>query len=181
MDYVALLRGINVGGRNKVDMKRLAAVMTAAGFEDVSTYINTGNIFFSAGEAEAGEAAGRLEELLAAEFGVTARALVRSADNLRRLAAAIPSEWANDDRMKVDVMFLWPKYDDAGVLDRLDIKPAIDDVRYRESALIWQVDRRNLTRSGLMKLPGTDAYANMTVRNCNTVRKIAERLAGGGR
>ena len=175
MKYVALLRGVNVGGNNKVDMKELVAAMEGAGFEEVSTYINSGNIFFRSVEKE-GKIVESLEALIKKVFGIEIRVLLRSKSNIDNLVSFIPEEWKNDKNMKCDVMFLWEKYDDESVISELEINPEIDDVRYVDGALIWKVNRKNATRSGMMKLVGTEIYANMTVRNCNTVRKIQSRL-----
>ena len=175
MKYVALLRGVNVGGKNKIVMKELVRAMADAGFREVSTYINSGNIFFSDSQPAA-ELAARLGGLIRSEFGLAIKVLLRDEPNIARVAAALPANWQNNEKTKCDVMFLWSKYDDSGVLKRLTIKPAIDEVRYVDGAVIWRAKKRHLARSGMMSLPGTDLYAHMTVRNCNTLRKIAERL-----
>ena len=175
MQWIALLRGINIGGQNKVDMKKLVSVAERKGFTNVSTYINSGNLFLASHEAAA-TIVQMLENAIETEFGLRIKVLLRNKDNISKVAAAIPPTWENGDKMKCDIMFLWPKYDHKNIMSHLAVKPGIDDVRYLDGALIWKVDRENVTRSGMMKLPGTDIYANMTVRNCNTVRKITERL-----
>lgn len=175
MKCVALLRGINVGGNNKIDMKQLVTAMSKAGFKEVSTYINSGNIFFSANDTEV-RLTNKLEQLINDEFGLNIKVLLRNKDNIDELARSIQPEWTNDSAMKCDVMFLWESYNDKSVLGQLTIKPGIDEVKYVHGALIWKVDRNNITKSGMMKIVGTELYRNMTVRNCNTVRKIKERL-----
>jgi uncharacterized protein (DUF1697 family) len=62
------------------------------------------------------------------------------------------------------------------ILKELTIKPEIDDVRYVSGAIIWGVVRDKVTRSGLMKLAGTPLYKRMTIRNCNTTRKLLELM-----
>lgn len=175
MKYVALLRGINVGGNNKIDMKKLVTAMSGAGFDEVSTYINSGNIFFSANDPEA-KLTAKLEHLIKNEFGLDIKVLLRNKDIIDELTRSIPPEWTNGNEMKCDVMFLWDNFDDKSILEELTIKPEIDEVKYVHGALIWRVDRKNVTKSGMMKIVGTEIYRNMTVRNCNTVRKIKERL-----
>jgi uncharacterized protein (DUF1697 family) len=175
MKYVALLRGINVGGKNKVDMKRLVVAMERQEFDDVCTYINSGNIIFSSNDTEK-EIVSSLHEIIKVEFGLEIKVLIRDSENIAKLADSIPKSWKNDSEMKCDVMFLWEKYDNESVLDEVTIKPEIDEVRYSNNALVWKVDKKVVTKSGMMKLPGTDVYANMTVRNVNTVRKLNELL-----
>ena len=175
MQWVALLRGINIGGKNKVDMKRLVKATEKAGFSNVSTYINSGNLFFT-GRDTAEAMIQTLESIIETEFKLNIKVLLRSKDRIDKVTAAIPQAWENGAKMKCDIMFLWPKYDHKEIISRLALQPKIDDVRYVDGALLWKVDRENASRSAMMKLPGTDLYANMTVRNCNTVRKIQQRL-----
>lgn len=168
--HVALLRGINVGGKNKVEMPRLRAVFEAGGIQQVSTYINTGNVIFAASKSPDSR---MLERAITEEFDLEIPVLLRSQDDMRRVTQAVPQEWTNDDLMKCDVMFLWDDVDRPDVLDGLDWREDIDDVRYIPGALLWRVDRPNLTRSRITKMVGTKLYRSMTVRNVNTVRKLA--------
>lgn len=61
-------------------------------------------------------------------------------------------------------------------MKQLRHKPEIEDVRYVPGALLWRVDASNVTRSGMMKLAGTPLYKKMTIRNCNTARKLLELM-----
>lgn len=168
--HVALLRGINVGGKNKVEMPRLRAAFEAAGMQQVSTYNNTGNVIFAAADSPDTRV---LERAITEEFGLEIPVLLRSHGAMREVTTAIPDDWANDDRMKCDVMFLWEDVDRPEVLDGLDFREDIDDLRYIPGALLWRVDRPNLTRSRITKMVGTKLYRSMTVRNVNTVRRLA--------
>lgn len=172
MIYVALLRGINVGGNNKVEMKRLKAVFEQVGMTDVTTYINSGNILFRSNDTDEAAIASVLEVAIERTFGFHVKVLVRSQAAMHAVAEALPDGWVNDTAMKTDVMFLWEGYDTPGVLDQVRIKPDMDRVKYVPGAIIWSVDRSDVTRSGLLKIIGTDLYRHMTVRNCNTFRKL---------
>ena len=68
------------------------------------------------------------------------------------------------------------RFDRKDVLEELTIKPEIEDVKYVPGAVIWRIDRANVTRSRIYKMIGTDLYRGMTIRNCNTVRKLAEMM-----
>jgi uncharacterized protein (DUF1697 family) len=172
MKYVALLRGINVGGKNKVGMKQLALALEQAGFLDVSTYINSGNIFFSDEHDSTLNLQKKIEKLIADEFGLNIKALVLDKPSIDVIVDAIPKNWTNDTDMKCDVMFLWDKYHADSIVEQLPIKPDIDTVKYIQGAVIWGVARDKVTKSGLLRIIGTDMYAHMTIRNCNTARKI---------
>jgi uncharacterized protein (DUF1697 family) len=177
MVYVALLRGINVGGNNRVDMARLKAVFTKLSYTDVKSYINSGNIIFTSHKNSLSQVS-RIEEAIEQEFGFRVHVVVRDHSNIAAVDKAIPASWVNDSTMKTDVMFLWDDIDSAEVLDQLTIKPDIDAVKYVSGAIIWRVDRKNVTKSGLLKIIGTDLYKKMTIRNVNTVRKLHNLMNG---
>ena len=88
----------------------------------------------------------------------------------------LPDAWVNDSTMKCDVTFLWDEVDNPSILGQLTIKQDIDDVLYVPGAIIWRVDKERVTRSGLMRIAGTDLYKKMTIRNCNTVRKLVSLM-----
>jgi uncharacterized protein (DUF1697 family) len=170
--YAALLRGINVGGKNKVAMAELKAVFEEAGMTSVTTYINSGNVVFSSRARNPTKLARRLEEAIAGHFGFSVRVLVRDLESMRAIAGTIDVDWVDDKTMKCDVMFLWDEVDRHEVLDDLTIKPDLDEVRYVPGALVWKVARDGVTRSGMMKLAGSPLYKQVTIRNCNTTRKV---------
>jgi len=172
MIYVALLRGINVGGKNRVEMKRLKETFERISTTDVVTYINSGNIIFKDSKRTEQQLVTALEKAIEQDFGFGVKVLVRNAKNIAAVAKALSDTWVNDGTMKCDVMFLWEKYDNADVINEFTIKPDIDDVIYVDGAVLWRVDRKNASRSGLMKIFGTDLYAHMTIRNSNTLRKL---------
>ncbi len=176
MVYVALLRGINVGGKNKVEMKQLKTVFEEVGMTSVRTYINSGNVIFSSTIRARARLVGLLEEAIARRFGFKVAVVVRDTKRMRAVVDAMPSHWTNDKTMKCDVMFLWADVDRPSILKQLQFKPEMEDVRYASGAIIWRVDRKNVTRSGMMKLVGTPLYKRMTIRNCNTTRKLLELM-----
>ncbi|MFT4416201.1 DUF1697 domain-containing protein [Fredinandcohnia humi] len=181
MVYIALLRGINVGGKNKIDMKLLKKTFERVGMNDVVTYINTGNIIFSYKDTSKTELSSILEEAIHHDFGLQIKVVVRSVDDVRGIINAIPGTWKNDNDMKSDVMFLWDEIDDESVLESLVIKPNIDMVIYVPGAILWSVDKKNVTKSGMSKIIGTKLYKQVTVRNVNTARKIYELMQAQNR
>jgi len=96
--YVALLRGVNVGGRGKVDMRELKREVEAIGCSDVSTYINSGNVIFRDRRA----ASTLTREL---ERALGRRVAVRSLAQIEELCRRIPDEWGNDAEQKTDIGF----------------------------------------------------------------------------
>ncbi|MNZ54696.1 hypothetical protein D3C78_726070 [compost metagenome] len=176
MVYIALLRGINVGGNNKIDMKLLKQTFERAGLHNVVTYINTGNIIFTSNEHTALAISQLLEEAIHADFGLQIKVVVRSLEDYRVIIEALPDTWTNDQVMKSDVLFLWDEINDKSVLDQIAINPELDRVLYAPGAILWSVDKENVTKSKMTKLVGTKLYRQMTVRNVNTARKIYELM-----
>lgn len=176
MVFVALLRGINVGGNNKIDMKLLKRTFEGLGLARVVTYINSGNIVFSDELRTSEELASKLEEAILADFGLAIRVMIRTLDEIRIIMDKLPEDWTNDANMKSDVLYLWEEYDRESVLEELPVKPGIDRVIYAPGAILWSYDKINAARSGMTKIIGTKLYRQVTVRNVNTARKIYELM-----
>ncbi len=174
MKYIALLRGINVGGNRKVPMAELRQLFEDMGYTDVSTYINSGNVIFSA-EAEPNVA--DIERAMAEHFGFAVDTLIISQPKLTSIAEALPNEWTNDTEHKSDVAFLFSGIDKPGILSTIGYNPVVESMIYLPGAIITNISRRNQPKSSLLRLMGTPLYRRMTIRNVNTVRKLA-RLVG---
>jgi uncharacterized protein (DUF1697 family) len=175
MRYVALLRAINVGGKSKVDMPTLRAVFERVGCDDVRTYINSGNVIFR-DQRSAEQLTPIVEDAIEAQFGFAVPALIRDLDTIARLCAEIPDGWTNDSEQRTDVVFLRDEVDTPDLLDRIKFNPEIENVRHVHGALVWNISRRNATRSNLTKLVGTPLYKSISIRNVNTARKLLELM-----
>ncbi|WP_431087654.1 DUF1697 domain-containing protein [Paenibacillus sp. 8b26] len=172
MIYVALLRGINVGGNNKINMKKLKETFEKAGMSHVTTYINSGNIIFSSEVQSNEELSLQLEQAILEDFSLPIRVIVRNMAEIQTIMEVLPEEWSNDTQMKSDVLFLWDEINDISVLDKLPLKAGIGNVMYTSGAILFSVSREHVTKSGMTKLAGTNLYQHMTVRNVNTTRQI---------
>lgn len=172
MVYVALLRGINVGGKNKVDMKQLRETFLRLGLESVGTYINSGNVVFVDDDRTKGALEEQLRQGINQDYNLEIPVLVRSLADFEELIQILPEDWKNDDTMKCDVLFLESGLSSEKVMEKLIVKPGIDTAVQAEGVIIWSVERKKVTRSSLTKIVGTDLYKKMTVRNVNTTRKL---------
>jgi len=177
MKYVALVRGINVGGNHRVPKQEFKHVLESLGFSDVLIYLNSGNaIFSSAHQPSASDVQSALEK----HFGFTIPTLVLSASKIKAIAAAIPANWTNDKPVpdksgqKSDVLYLFDEVNTPDILEKLGHKPEIETMLYVDGAVIANVTRLNQSRGSLQKLIGTKLYSSVTVRNINTAKKLAE-------
>ena len=117
MTYLALLRGINVGGKNKVEMARLKTLFESIGCGDVRTYINSGNVIFTS-KRVAARLRTSIEKAIAKEFGFDVR-WCSGISSPVSVAELIPKSWKDDATMRCYVMFLWEEADALTVLERL--------------------------------------------------------------
>jgi uncharacterized protein (DUF1697 family) len=175
MIYVALLRGINVGGNNTIKMSELKACFEAQGYTDVRTYINSGNIIFSTDELQAGSAK-TIEQLISDKFKLNIPVVVRSQTQISELARQIPDDWTNDKALRTDVLFLWQEVDYPDVLKEIKTNPDVDNLMYIPGAIIWNYDRANYSKTKMRDFIGSRVYKLMTARNVNTVRKLNDLM-----
>lgn len=172
MRYVVLLRGINVGGNNRVEMSRLKSVLENLGHTNVVTYINSGNVIFDSSSLPDRS---YIENMLEKEFGFRIPALVVTAEDIVRIAEAIPQNWDNDrDSQKSDVIYLFEEIDKPEIIDKIGVKPDIETFTYVGGAVLANISRKDQTKGSLLKLIGTPLYKQMTIRNITTARKLAE-------
>ena len=169
--YVALLRAINVGGSGKLPMTDLAALCTGVGFTKVRTYIQSGNVVFESRKAEAAVRKA-LEEALSEELGKPADVAVRTAAEMAALLAANP--FAKAPPAKVGVAFLNRRLGKTA-LEVVTIPGKEEVVLGAREVYIHFPD--GMGRSKL-KLP--KAFGPATVRNINTVRRLAAMAAEVG-
>jgi uncharacterized protein (DUF1697 family) len=104
--WIALLRGINVVGKNKLPMKELAATLEAAGFNSVRTYIQSGNVVFRSARGTARTLSERIEELVLANFGFAPRVIVITAGELAAAVRGNPFPGAQRDHKSLHLYFL---------------------------------------------------------------------------
>ena len=177
MTYVAFLRGVNVGGKGIVSMVAIKDALVALGMSEVRTYINSGNVIFSTRASGAQQLTDRIEKALEQHTGIAIKVLVMDHKALKKMVDAIPPNWVDDKTMRTYVLLLWKELDDRGILDRLPIKPGVDELKYTPGAVVWRVDREDVGRRQMNKIVGTPMYKKITVRSANTMRKLKELTA----
>ena len=171
--YVALLRGINVGGRNRILMADLRACFEEAGYEDVRTYIQSGNVVFCSEASEREELRHAIEQMLAEAFDYAATVELRDRGELQAVVEAAPPGFGADQgTYRYDVMFLLPPLEPAAALDALTLNEGID-AAWPGPAVVYTTRVAALaSRSGLSKIVSHPAYQRMTIRNWNTTTKL---------
>lgn len=169
--YVAFLRGVNVGGKNTVSMSDLKSCFKSLGYADVRTYINSGNVIFTA-DGDERSLEQDIEAALHKRFGQPIMAMVRSQNDMNDLVAHVPATWLAATDYKFEFFFLHHSVDSPEVLENFSPKPDIEELLYFPGALLWFVQRAAITRSKVIRVVGTPLYKQLSIRSSNTVRKI---------
>src|SRR5262249_45065175 len=124
--YIALLRGINVGGHALVSMKELKACFEQLGFRDVSTYINSGNIIFRDSRTDIPKLVQLIESGIKAHRKMDIRVIVKSKSEMTAICKKIPRDWVTDQLMRTNVMFLWKDVDKPEMVSAIAVNPKVD-------------------------------------------------------
>ena len=176
MIFVALLRGINVGGNNMIKMSALKVSFERLGFKDVATYINSGNVLFKTRETDARKVEKKIEKMLAAEYRLPCKVVIRSAAEMARLVKKLPKDWTGDKDWRYNVIFLRHTIDSKDLVAGLEFKPDIEKVTYVSGTLLWSAHVDDISRTTMLKLSGHKMFQEMTVRNLNTTKKLHELM-----
>ncbi|GLX66443.1 DUF1697 domain-containing protein [Paenibacillus glycanilyticus] len=174
--HIALLRGINVGGKNKIKMADLRDALAAIGLEDVQTYIQSGNILFTSDEDEQ-TLRSRIEQRIEEVFGLPIRVIIRTADEMRRIAANCPfsaeqlaaaAASEQGESLYVSMMLEEPLSDR---LEKLQAFVSEEELCHCEGRDLYLLFYQSI-RNSKLAVKAEKLGVHSTVRNWNTVNKL---------
>lgn len=175
--YVALLRGINVGGKNIIKMTELKACLERRGFERVRTYIQSGNVLFSSGRARPAELKRELEEALGSAFGYQGVAVLRSRGQMGAIVERAPAGFGCEPkRFRYDVLFLDGPLTSRVAIQSVPQRAGVDAVIEGPGVLYYSRLISQVSKSQLSRVVALPIYRSMTLRNWNTTTKLASLL-----
>lgn len=175
MKYIALLRGVNVGGNNKVPMSDLKKCFEQAGFQNVSTYINSGNVIFEYENAEIESLIARCRDLLEQEFGFPISLSVIDSPALKEALEHAPDWWGDDPEAKHNAIFVIPPATSDEIIAEVGAaKPEYEKVFAYRNVIFWSAPIKTFSRTRWSKIVGSKAYQYVTIRNENTAKKLLE-------
>lgn len=170
--YVALLRGVNVGGKNSVPMAALREEFESAGYDAVRTYIQSGNVVFSS-DAPAASLEGELEAMLESRFGLPILVVVRSQRRFRTIVAKAPTGFgARPDTYHSDVVFLKGPLTSRRAMNTVELREGVDRAWPGTGVVYFQRLSAQRTKSKMSKFVSTPEYQLMTIRNWATTTKL---------
>lgn len=178
MQYVLLLRGINVGGKNKVKMEQLRQQLSDLGFSGVVSYINSGNLIFDAGEGleEVKSAVGKM---LAEQYPFEILFALISGEAYEQTVNALPDWWTRGGLARRDALFFTDGVDRElaeACIGKMKLHDEI--VHYSDIAVFWgKIHETEYAKTAYHKqLGSTGLYKQVTIRNGNTVEKMLALL-----
>ena len=181
--YVLLLRGINVGGKNKISMAELKLFLEKKGCEDVVTYIQSGNVVLRS-DLDAKTLGAKIEKSLPKKFNLDSsliRILVLDRRAFKKVVAKAPKEFGKDNsHYRYYILFLMGTRASEAIKE-IEVREGVDQAWQGEAAIYYRLPSLaspNATKSYLNKVIQKPVYASITMRNWNTTTKLLEILEG---
>jgi uncharacterized protein (DUF1697 family) len=181
--YVALLRGINVGGKNLIKMAELKACFEQQGLRRVATYIQSGNVLFTAAAPARGELVRRIEGALAEAFQYEASVVLRTRQQLQQIIERAPEGFGDrPEKYRYDVFFLKEPLAAPAALEsvqRVAVEPGVDEVHAGTGVLYGSRLISKATQSRIGKISSLPIYKQMTIRNWRTTTELLRLMEAG--
>lgn len=176
MKYVALLRGINVGGNNKVAMGELRTCFEGLGFTNVGTYINSGNVLFESSQTDEVKLAAQCEAAIRKQCGFRVVVAIISAGALQAAVAHAPKWWdlAADVPTKHNALFVIAPATAKDIVQQVgEPKLEYEKMAHYGQVIFWSAPVATFGRTRYSKIVALPAYQAVTIRNANTTKKLA--------
>ncbi len=172
---IAFLRGINISGKNKISMQELKAEFEAAGFSEVMTFLNSGNIVFS---TKTDHTRPIIEKMMIDKFGLAIPVYTICMDELKDILAHSPEWWNAGDKTKYDNLVFILSSDTAEEICDLVGEPSNERemIQIYKNVIFWTFDRKSYQKCNWWKkTAGAGIAEKLTIRTANTVLKISTK------
>jgi uncharacterized protein (DUF1697 family) len=171
VQYLALLRGVNVGGKNLVRMADLRQAFEELALDDVATYIQSGNVVFRAPRQGRVELAARLERELSLRFGMELKVVLLTEAQLREVVEDAPEGFGGEAH-RCDVIFLRKPLTVTRAFSVIETREGVDGAWQGKGVLYFARLAERASSSRLSKVVMTPEYQNMTIRSWGTTTKL---------
>ena len=173
----ALVRGINISGKNKIPMPELKKGFESLSFENVRTYLNSGNVLFATEEQNTSEIRNRIELMIKEKFSLDIPVFVIEISKLEDILKHAPQWWGTDNKEIYDnLIFILPPVTFEEVYRKIgESKEGLEQILEYENAVFWSFDLKKHRKTNWWpKTASLPIGAFLTIRTANTVRKIVE-------
>lgn len=175
--YVALLRGINVGGNNIIKMADLKVCFEGMGFTDVATYIQSGNVLFSTEKQDTAKLTQHIEQVLSETFSYASSVVIISHAQLAKVVEDAPDGFGEDPTAyRYDVLFLKKPLTANEAMKQISIREGVDAAHAGKDVIYFSRLISKATQSYLNNIIKLPIYKQMTIRNWNTTTKLLTKL-----
>lgn len=174
--YIAFLRGINIGGKNKISMASLKAGFEELGAAEVKTCLNSGNVIFSRDRNDEENFPVRLETMINEKFHLDIPVFVISKEELEDILNNAPAWWGNTNKETYDnLIFILPPTTSIEVCREIgEPKEEYEKIQAYGKAIFWSFSRKDYQKTNWWsKTASTNISGRLTIRTANTVRKVA--------
>jgi uncharacterized protein (DUF1697 family) len=173
MKYIALLRGINVGGNNKVPMADLRECLEKLGLKNVQTYIQSGNVIFESDEKDEAKLTHDIEQAIETHFGFPVVVALFGQPEFEYITTHTPKDWLKNSEHKYNYLFLKKPWSEAEVIAAIGpLKPELESATAGKGVIYQSMSVKFFGRTTGGKIAGKPVYKLMTIRNHNTVTKL---------
>lgn len=173
--YVALLRGINISGKNKISMAELKKGFAELDFAEVTSYLNSGNVVFSSDIEDKNTLTNKIEMMIKDKFCLDIPIFVILREELEDLLLNAPDWWGNDDNDIYDnIIFLMPPLSYEELYAEIgNPKAEYEKVYNYKNTVFWSFSRKDYQKTNWWsKTASVQVKDKITIRTANTVRKI---------
>lgn len=169
------MRGVNISGRNKVIMAELKKGVERLGYEEVKTYLNSGNVIFSSNENDIGSVTKRIVMMIKSQFDLDIPVFVIAKEKLEDILRNAPDWWGNADKEIYDnLIFIMPPATFADVFNEIgDPKEELEKIQEYKEAIFWSFSRRNYQKTNWWSKTASASISNkLTIRTASTIMKV---------
>lgn len=174
MLYVAFLRGININGKNKISMSILKTEFEEAGFSQVTTYLNSGNIIFKS-DKDKDKTKAVIEKMIVDKFGMEIPVYIIEKEDLEDIMLHSPKWWNLESKEKYDNLIFILSSDTPKEICELLGKPSeeLEKAQIYKNVIFWSFDRKAYQKCNWWKkTAGAGIADKLTIRTANTVKKL---------
>lgn len=175
--YIALLRGINISGKNKISMPELKSIFIKLGYADVITYLNSGNVLFSVNEYNEFILANSIQAMIREQFDLDIPVIVISQETLKALLSKAPDWWGTGNKEIYDNLIFVMHFASAeGIAEKIgEPTKELERIFIYENVIFWSFDRKKYAKANWWKKTASAGIGEfITIRTANTLKKIAQ-------
>lgn len=173
--FLALLRGINVGGNTKIKMSELSLVLKESGLKNIETYIQSGNVIFTSAIFDTEKLAAIIHDAIQNKLGFNIGVVVLTKIEWSKIIKNAPAWWGSDPNWKHNLLVLLKPYDMQKTIESIGkLKPEIENIEPGEGVLYQSMSIKLFGRTTTGKLASSPIYKKMTIRNFNTAHKLLD-------